>query len=534
MTLLLLAATIATLMNARRRPVIDDVNPTVASPGTVITVVGHDFSETGRLEIDGIALPAETIRRWEESIVVFEATERMKSGLLRITTGVGPSNEVFVSNTATLPQAIQKTVLQVDDLQPRSARIGDTVRIIGRGFGPHTGLSTISLSARFESWDITGAERWIVSWSDEIIEFLVPPRVTEDRYALRIDGAETGLTLEIASPGGRVVLGEDQRYTFHQGVRVANVVDSARAVIPVPASNLYQSYDTILRETTDSNAVAAGGAAVYRFRPSIETDPDSPTDETEGTEVVLLDRIEREDLLYRRSAVWNIEEEIDSHSFLDPVFREAFADLLAPVVMKPDISERIDAIGRTDIDLREDAITIVESIYKSVISRLEPGLEGASTIDIALDTTAAPAVYADLALALGRQSGIPGRRVYGVLLLDSGETVPHRWVEFFVPHVGWYPIDPALGDEAYGTEIVSLGDFYADSGRDGPIGAIDGRRIALSFDGDRRLRLFPGAGIVVPENPYAPMRQQIEFPTVEIPLGFDARWEVPILSPQFN
>jgi transglutaminase-like putative cysteine protease len=72
--------------------------------------------------------------------------------------------------------------------------------------------------------------------------------------------------------------------------------------------------------------------------------------------------------------------------------------------------------------------------------------------------------YAYLMIALCRRHGIPSRYAGGSALLESGAPGPrsamteelmlpsvdrvfHRWVEVYLPRIGWYPIDPTRDDE---------------------------------------------------------------------------------------
>lgn len=468
-------------------------------------------------------------------MIVFTMTESTRSGLLRISTAGGSSEPVFITNTAELPVPQAVGAVRIDDIQPRTAQIGTIVRIVGDGFGPPTGLSTISLQAPVDTRAIDGGDRWIASWTDQVIEVLLPPDLPTGIYEIRINDAQTGQSLEVGPPSGRSEIGDSQRYTLSQGVVVSGVTEDARAVVPIPFQVVGQGAGRLLRESAESIDSITEGSVVYSFSPSpdVASEKESSGEGSSDEEPKLLDRIERVDLVERYSVLWQVDDDIDSRVFLEPAFREAFFDLLEPDVMNPDLAQRIETIRREDIDLSDDAFSIIRSIYNSVTTRLEPGEGGATDLGIALDGTASAAAYADLAAALGRLAGIPTRRNYGVLLLDTGETVPHRWVEFFVPQVGWIAADPAIGDGAYENALVSLRSFYEVEDEYRGYDRIDNRRITLAVDGRSSARVYPGAAAAYPSTPYTP-NQYVEFPAVSLPTGFGSRWEVPTLSPQFN
>ena len=52
--------------------------------------------------------------------------------------------------------------------------------------------------------------------------------------------------------------------------------------------------------------------------------------------------------------------------------------------------------------------------------------------------------YTALFVALCRAGGVPARPVAGCWA--QGENQWHCWAEFFIPDVGWIPVDPSAGD----------------------------------------------------------------------------------------
>ncbi len=262
----------------------------------------------------------------------------------------------------------------------------------------------------------------------------------------------------------------------------------------------------------------------------------TPREDSEGGDEALLDRIIRVDLIERRSIKWEIPDNIDSRLLLDPVFirhMDPYLQLDRPFTDADDV---ILELRRRTIDLSEDVGSIARAVHQTVIASLESdGADGVTSPADALNgEPAAPFLYADLAVALGRRSGLPVRRVYGVVLDDAGQAIPHRWVEYFVPNVGWVPSDPFLGDGGFAEETVGLGGFYGEDRSEGTFGALDDKRITLLLEGPEVLRVYPGGGVLEPANSYAPGVLQIEFPEPSVPVGAKGVWEVPVVSSQFN
>ncbi|MFP4152065.1 MAG: transglutaminase-like domain-containing protein [Alkalispirochaeta sp.] len=522
--------TVLTVLAARRPPVIRDLDPERAAPGTAITVVGRHFTDSGRLEIDEVLVPPESIHRWSDSLIVFSLRENTRSGFLQVQTDDGRSNPVFITNEADLPLRGDDEGPRLDDIQPRTVQTGTVVRFVGADFGPPTARSRIILRGDDGPIELRRERPWLVRWSDQVVEYVIPPDIPAGEYDVEILGTPTGRTIEIAVPAGRPRPDASRRYTLRQELFAEGVTDQARAVFPIPRTLPIQDPPQLLRETAQSSPGPAPDTVIYRFFPV----PDSAEREDDESEPVLLDRITRVDLVTRRSVRWEFTEAIDSRLYLDPVFRAGFAGFLRPLYPDGETDDLIDQIRRSDIDLDEDAVEILEQIADSVVTRLEVVADGPRSLPEALEEGGgAPGVYADLTVALARRSGVPARRHYGILLDDTGESRIHRWAELFVPAAGWVPLDTALADGAYGESVSSLREFYSADDATLP-GTLDARRITLAVEGDSPARVFPGTVPVQSDLEYAPTRQHIEFPSYAPPDGVTARWEAPRLSPQFN
>lgn len=97
---------------------------------------------------------------------------------------------------------------------------------------------------------------------------------------------------------------------------------------------------------------------------------------------------------------------------------------------------------------------IARNIYQYVIDHMEYELSGGWNI--------APAVlnrgngscseYSFVYIALCRSAGIPARYAGSVVIRGddaSYDDVFHRWVEIYLPKVGWIPVDPSGGDSKW-------------------------------------------------------------------------------------
>ena len=95
--------------------------------------------------------------------------------------------------------------------------------------------------------------------------------------------------------------------------------------------------------------------------------------------------------------------------------------------------------------------------------------------------------YVALSAALFRAAGIPAIPVAGLLATASLDAVPHFWMEYYLPAVGWIPFDPVLARGArppgFSGGLESATDYF---------GALDNRHIAISRGFELLSSLFDG------------------------------------------
>ncbi len=130
-----------------------------------------------------------------------------------------------------------------------------------------------------------------------------------------------------------------------------------------------------------------------------------------------------------------------------------------------------DALVRAAQSLRIDRGGIIEQvrrIHDYVTDRLEYERDHRwDAADTVLHRgTGSCSEYSYLMIALCRLNGIPARYAGGSWLGEGTPTTPyvdrvfHRWVEVYLPRVGWYPVDPTENDRR-----AREGDYYPCFGR---------------------------------------------------------------------
>lgn len=109
------------------------------------------------------------------------------------------------------------------------------------------------------------------------------------------------------------------------------------------------------------------------------------------------------------------------------------------------------AAARSIVGDEKNAYRIVMGVLQFVISTMTYDLSGGWNAAPALleRKTGSCSEYTILTISLLRACGIPARYVGGVVLRGEDASVDyvfHRWVEAYIPGMGWLPIDPNKAD----------------------------------------------------------------------------------------
>lgn len=512
---------------SRRPPVIETVEPDRALPGEIVVVRGRNFGSDGRLEMDGVAVDHSVLRGWNEERITFVMPQNLRSGMIRVQNDGGRSNTVFLMNRRDVPEPTAEA-LRSRAVVPREARPGTMVTVEGIGFGPRTALAYLG----FHREDDRAAQRfsadswWITSWSDRRIQFMVPGDLQEGPVRISVNGTVLRDDLTLLAPAGTVSYDEPRRYDVRQSLSVNGGEEGLRALIARLPTHPAQPEVDLLAETGDRTDEDTPSAWVY-----------SPTEDSageDGTDVGDAPESDREhfrramrsDRVLRRAVRWEIESTAPAARLLEPDFRRALRRYLGDRDGVPATSRQILDIRTRSVDLRRTAPEIARRVHTVVQSLLEPDPMGTLDLASALDgAPAAAAVYAELATALMRSSGLPARRHFGVFLDDAGTAWEHAWLEVFLPDVGWVPADPALGDGMYNEIASQARAFYGDEPASATFGTLDDRRITVHIDGTLDPRLYPAGGVLSPDEDSIRRILRVEVPDPAAMPSLTVQWE---------
>jgi hypothetical protein len=498
-------------------PRIDAVSPDSFSSDDTVAVEGRGFSDSGRLSVDQLAIPEENIRRWTPNLIIFGVPDRLRSGLLRVTTTDGTSNPVFVTAEEDIPTRLRDRALEISSVAPEAARVGSRVVIEGYGFGPRSAMAELVFSGE-EVQSRVGADRDIVlEWSNRRIELVLPHDLEAGGYEIRVNHTTTESLLTVLPPFGEPSLGEPQQFAVRTAVSIRTPSAELYAILPRGLTFREQPLSQLIRENTPSRRMGVGPDATYHLSPSEE-----------------IQRLDRVVLTERRSVEWRFNVPGSSQVLLEPWFRTAYRSYLVGDGVPRDSS--VVSSMRGTLQLREPVIAIARGIHRSVIETLEPELHGTRDplAAIEMDGGAGSYAYASLAVALARSAGVPARRHFGVLLDDGGRSIPHAWVEYLVPGAGWIPSDPALADGLFGEDIASLHPFYGEDLVAGTFGALDDRRVTLSVDGREVPRIYPAGAMREPDENWAPGILRLEAPRPSFPENVEEQWNAPVMFGWFD
>lgn len=467
-------------------------------------MAGRNFGTRGRLEVDGIALESAAVRSWNDNLIVFVMPRDVRSGMVRVQTEVGTSNPHFLTSQSDLPRLGSPRGVQVRNLSRREAGPGAVVRIRGENFGPRPARGALSfvypeggerLTFSADSW-------WITHWTNRELVLLIPPYLPPGLVHLEIAGEVMETDLTVLPPTATVSRDEEEpailRQSLRVGLREEAELPEVRVLLPRLPVLPTQPETELLEERGDRTGE---DAPAYRtFRPVAEEVPEGGEGDTAETDPTRYYEVARVERVQRQSVRWSIDSVAPVETLLQDDFRRAFLRFLTDRDGVPTFLPLVGEIRRSSINLRNTPLVIARLIHREVQRRLEPDPEGTQDLEEALRESAGASaqVYADLAAALLRLSGLPARRHFGLLLADDDSVRDHVWIEVFLPAVGWVPMDPALGDGMYGEEFSRVLEFYGDNRTESTLGSLDGRRITVHVDGTANPRLFSGGALVRP------------------------------------
>lgn len=514
-----LAVLVLIVVVTSRDPVVDSIDPGVASAGEEVMVRGRWLGESiETLSIAGRALPTSAIVAWGESEIRFVLPRDADSGLLFVETPRGRSTGVLLRVREAVPRAADTRSGAgspvIETIDATELTIGGLVTITGRNFGDARRNSVVVFPMVGNGPCLPCREAIAyAAWSDSRIRVRVP------------DGASAGF-LAVETSWGR---SNPVRYTI--GRPAGQLVESERAEIGV-RYGAHISSVSVRRPNNEESGPLPGERDIFLHLPDVARSAaqrairfivDAPTRY----------RFERVDEGFEREVVrtflvdrYRVRSEIDPDRIPAAYENETgfYGYHTRPL---PDLPVRDPAVAAIAARLRSASTApyrIAEGAYRATIDALSYalGLVDRSALAGLATGYGDDFTYATLFVAVTRAAGVPARVVGGVLVTDDGYAYSHYWAEFFITSVGWIPVDPSLGDGAFPAAFP-----VPDDPRSFYFGNLDNYRVAFGRRLDQGAATSPGGVAVTPADHFAPQRSYAEAGAAVA--SFELEWFTPRL-----
>lgn len=460
---LLLVALIGAFLFIRQirheEPVIKSITPEIGNPGDILELQGIRFGEsrssTGPVKPLGSSvfigdrrLVISDYLLWSDEKIRIRLPDDIRSGFVMIENKKGFSNKFLFTSRQEIPVTVEDTVIRgtpyISGLTADSPSIGDEIVIEGKGFGFEQGTGKVFFSLIVPEEKVSGlgireftpefAEYSYVDWSDTAIRLRIPDgAVSGNIYVLTdrgksnyfyLDMNENQMGKSYVSPAGYEITYDIE--LFNPGVETDNTLSLwVPHFISRPEQRIIESSsgetpeisgyrDTMLYRFTGEkigSGLILGNSSIFeRYETKTSVTPS---------------RVRRD---YRKDSV-----------FYRNYTREEF---LIPVEA-PEI-----AIELKKISVNNNPYTTCRNIYNHICRILTKDENwGENDVLASLEKKKGDSyAYSILFTAMARKAGIPARPVAGFYVPEDHKTVRHFWAEFFIPGIGWIPVDPFLGD----------------------------------------------------------------------------------------
>jgi hypothetical protein len=441
---------------AGRPPVMDSITPRIGYPKDVMVISGRFFGkirEGGEVVIAGYPLVSSDYLEWSENQISLRIPDDVTSGLVRVITKKGKSRGILFTNREQIPVVLSGPEKPgepyIRGVDPQAGSVGTLLTLTGMNFGVDRGGSRILFTwvssegvaqdSQGEGASLTPAldyDQDYESWGDREIQVRVPDGASSGHLVVATDkGQSNAVYVEVGGAAGTKLFPLKRTYALQYSIDV-------RATSATEPNSLYLWVPKPLE------------APEQRGIQLVSQDPEPMFEELRGVKLFRLEnlaagasyRILQSYMVERYSIetrvnIGRVPLEYDTATKLYK--RYTTADPLVPAG-----SERVLKQASAIVLGERNPYRKARAIYEWILNRLEPVSAGSERDPVRLlDTRKGDAyAYTMLFCALARAAGLPARPVAGYLL-DQGEKADrHYWAEFYLPTIGWIPVDPFLGE----------------------------------------------------------------------------------------
>jgi len=539
---LIVGSTILISYRTKSIPEITSINPPVGVPGDVIVINGKNFGnvrDMNYVEFSGSKLTASAYISWSDTKIKLVLPANIQDGLVVVGTKDARSKPSLFANEIDIPVPVPEVKLStkpvVTSLNGQWFNPGELLTIIGNNFGDSRNDSkvmfTIDYDDKIATADIINSSMYTENmvaasefenayeyWSNSEIRVRVP------------DGASSGVVV--------VNAGEEQSEPFKIEIRsVGSKHYKARKIY-------------LMNYTADIADVYTNDVSTITLRcpvpVQIASQPDVQITETNPAPVLMN---YQNDLIHQLSKTKNyLPKTLFSQTFVLPVYEQTTSlnvekvlpykqgtmqfldEALKPDTLVPSDAEEVIKLAATITGKEKNTYRKAKLIYNYMCDNFkiqEKVRKGDSDVlDLIKHKKGDAYDFAVIYTALLRASGIPALTDAGVLVLQEQATQSHWWCEFYIPTLGWIPVDPAIGAGLEykkwneGGEPVDSKDYY--------FGNMDSHHITFSR-GWNELKPFSQENKIV-QQPRSFALQGIWEEASSNTTKYSSYWSIPVIK----
>lgn len=442
-------------------PEITSINPPVGVPGDVIVINGKNFGDVrdmSYVEFSGSKLTSSAYISWSDTKIKLVLPANIQDGLVVVGNKDLRSRPALFSNEIDIPVPVPTVKVSskpvIMSIGGTKHNNGELITLVGNNFGEVRGESKVLFTIDYDE-KIKSAE---IITSNMYTENMVPASDFEGAYEswsnteikVRIpDGACSGVVV--------VKIGEESSEPFEM-------------VINSVGNNIYKSRKIYLIDyTADIADIYTNDASTITLRCPIPVEtsyqPDVQITETNPTPILMN---YQNNLIHQITKSKNyLPKIVFTQTFVMPVYEHtttinadttvnykvgdnAFVDkaLLADGLIPSDdvkVVELANKIVGKEKNSYKKAKLIYDYMCDNFKIQEKVRKNDADVLDLIKNKRGDAYDFAIIYTALLRAASVPAMADAGVLALQGQTTQTHWWCEFYVPNIGWIPVDPAIG-----------------------------------------------------------------------------------------
>ncbi|MDP2790467.1 MAG: transglutaminase domain-containing protein [Rectinemataceae bacterium] len=471
--LLLLVAVGAFIFVTLNKPGIVSIDPTSFTEGEPVFIHGTNFGDErkkGRILLDSMPLTQSSYVSWTANEIGVILPSTLDSGLLQVVTIFGKSNPDIVIRQAGLPQKSSNAVQaaagpSILAIRPPEAAVGSLVTIEGINFGSNVQFSDVGFSRNTGYIEPEDPGLMYESWDDKRISVRVPEGAGSGTVVVKTPQGESApFSFDVRKGTGAKYLFDPVVYSLQFKVRIRKKDPRKQGTIalylPLPLTSLSQRLDSIQEESPAAYIADYGKVAAFKI-----SDFQGSEAVVSRTALVTVNRVETELVTYSDGFEKGIVP-----PFLQPFLME---DALVPARAK-EIAGILPKLMGKEKNLQKKALLLQHWLTKNLAWKPNPAARETALSALKAGKAGSQS-FALLACAFFRAAGVPAVPLSGFLVRKDSVSIPHFWLEYYLPSVGWIPYDPvlALGAKPSGFDAaLDLPEHY--------FGSLDNRHISLS------------------------------------------------------